>query len=270
MANHTSKSRGTGGQGAGSRHIVNGGKSKGREMNKTIKELTVGGSKMEVFVFDPELDTPLPAIILAQHIPVGHTGLENDEFTLKTAERYAEAGYVVAVPFIFHWWPKSEEMMVKAKAFTDDKTKLDLEATYDLLVHHPKVDREKIGIVGHCWGGRVAWLGACLLPVQACAVFYGGRVKLPLGEGNPPAIDLTNQMSCTFMGFFGDQDQNPSPEDVNDYEAALREAGINYTFYRYPDAGHAFQNFPTPERYNEAASEDAWVKVLEFLDKTLK
>lgn len=49
----------------------------------------------------------------------------------------------------------------------------------------------------------------------------------------------------------------------------LREAGVEYEFHRYPDAGHAFQNFPTPERYNETASEDAWVKVLEFLTKTL-
>lgn len=239
-------------------------------MKRSIRELAVGNSQMEVFIFDPELETPSPGIILAQHIPVGHTGIENDEFTLKTAERYAAAGYVVAVPFIFHWWPKSEDMLVKAKAFTDDKTRLDLEATYELLKEHPGVNPKRVGIVGHCWGGRVAWLGACLLPVQACAVFYGGRVKLPLGEDNPPAISLTHQMTCSFIGFFGDQDQNPTPEDVNDYETALREAGIDYTFHRYPDAGHAFQNFPTPERYNETASEDAWGKVLDFLANTLK
>ncbi|MET0412462.1 MAG: hypothetical protein ABW217_14265, partial [Polyangiaceae bacterium] len=71
----------------------------------SIESVNVDGSPMEVFVFRPAGAGPHPALILAQHIPVGHTGIENDEFTLKTAERYAEHGYVVAAPFIFHWWP---------------------------------------------------------------------------------------------------------------------------------------------------------------------
>ena len=67
---------------------------------------------MEVFIFDPSGDAPHPAIILAQHLPVGHAGLENDTFTLKAAERLCEQGYFVAVPFIFHWWPKSDDIKV--------------------------------------------------------------------------------------------------------------------------------------------------------------
>lgn len=240
-------------------------------MSYQIETVEVDGSEMEVFLFTPPISqTPSPGLILAQHIPVGHTGLENDEFTLVTAARYAEAGFVVAVPFIFHWWPKSEDMMVKAKAFRDDQTTLDLKATYDLLTSRDDVVADRIGIAGHCWGGRVAWLGACHLPVQACASFYGGRVKLPLGKGNPPAIELTHQMTCPVIGFFGNNDENPSPADVDDYEAALKSAGIAYEFHRYDGAGHAFQNFPTPERYHEQASEDAWAKALTFFDKCLK
>ena len=68
-----------------------------------IHSVTVQDSPMEIFVFEPEGNGPHPGIVLAQHIPVGHTGLENDEVTLKTAERFAENGYLVAVPFIFHW-----------------------------------------------------------------------------------------------------------------------------------------------------------------------
>ena len=77
-----------------------------------IVKIGVRQSSMEVFIFDPSGDAPHPAILLAQHLPVGHAGLENDTFTLKAAERLCEQGYFVAVPFIFHWWPKSDDIKV--------------------------------------------------------------------------------------------------------------------------------------------------------------
>lgn len=243
------------------------------ERNKTmytIKELDVLGSPMEVFLFSPESSTPLPAIILAQHIPVGHSGIENDTFTLKTAERLAENGFLVAVPFIFHWWPKSEDIQIKRSESRDDWMVADIKATYDMLSRLDTVNSDKIGIVGHCWGGRVAWLGACHIPdLKACAMFYGGRIKSAMGEGNPPPIDLADNIKCPLVGFYGNEDHSPSPEGVDSYSAALTAANVEHTFYRYDDAGHAFQNFPSPERYKEKPSEDAWEKVLAFLASNL-
>ncbi len=52
---------------------------------------------------------------------------------MKAAERYAENGYAVAVPFVFHWWPKSDDIQVKRDEFRDDWTKLDLTAAFDIL-----------------------------------------------------------------------------------------------------------------------------------------
>ena len=235
-----------------------------------IHTVRVEDSPMEIFLIQPKGKGPHPGIILAQHIPVGHTGVENDEFTLKTAERYAENGFAVAVPFIFHWWPKEETIELKREEFRDDWTALDLKAAYDFLGSRDTVDSRRVGIVGHCWGGRVAWLGACHNPeLSACAVFYGGRVKLPLGPDTPPAIDLAGDIQCPVAGFFGNEDQNPSPEDVDDYEAALAAAGLPHEFHRYDGAGHAFQSFGNAERFRPAASEDAWRKVLAFLNSNL-
>ncbi len=236
-----------------------------------VEKVVVDGSSMEVFMFDPAGAGPHPSIILAQHIPVGHTGIENDTFTLRTAERYAEQGYIVAVPFIFHWWPKEAGIEIKREEFRDDWTALDLQATYDLVAAREDADVERVGVVGHCWGGRVAWLAACLNPkLAACVIFYGGRVKLAMGPSTPAAIDLAHNITCPVAGFFGNNDKNPSPEDVDGMEAVLKEAGVRYTFHRYDGAGHAFQNFPTPERYNEEASEDAWSKAITFLAEALE
>ena len=202
-------------------------------------------SDMEVFVFQPDGPGPHPAIILAQHIPIGHTGLENNDFTLKTARRYAENGFAVAAPFILHWWPKDETIEVKREAFRDDWTALDLQATFDLL-------------------------GACHNPdLAACAMFYGGRVKQPMGPDTPPAIDLAGQIKCPVAGFFGGRDENPPPADVANMSTALTAAGATHDFTSYPDAGHGFQMFDNPERYNAAASDDAWDKVLAFMKQHL-
>jgi carboxymethylenebutenolidase len=239
-------------------------------MTHRIVTTDVQGSPMEVFIFEPAGAGPHPGIVLCQHIPVGHTGIENDVFTLQTAERFARNGYVVAAPFIFHWWPKAEEMQVKRDEFRDDQTVQDLDAAYALLAGLDHVDGGRIGVVGHCWGGRVSWLAAGTQPgYKACAVFYGGRIKAVLGEGNPPAIDLAPRIRCPVIGFFGNDDQNPTPEDVDDYEAALARAGVEHVFHRYDGAGHAFQSFNNEERYRHEASEDAWSKVLAFFAEKL-
>ena len=236
----------------------------------TIATVEVLGNPMEVFLFAPPDPGPHPGIVLAQHIPVGHTGIENDEFTLAAAARFAADGYVVAVPFIFHWWPKQAGIEVKRAESRDDWMVADMRAAFDLLQARDDVDADRIGCVGHCWGGRVAWIAACSIPTLAvCAVFYGGNIKVAMG-GGPAPIELAGSIRCPVVGFFGNDDQNPSPTDVDDYSTALTKAGVTHVFHRYAGAGHAFQNFPTPERYRETQSEDAWQKVLAFLAHELK
>jgi carboxymethylenebutenolidase len=227
-------------------------------------------SDMEVFVFRPQGAGPHPGILLAQHIPMGHTGLENDPFTLTTAQRFADNGYLVAVPFIFHWWPKDAPMEKKREESRDDWMVADMKAGLEVLKAQPGIDAERIGMVGHCWGGRVAWLAACHMPFAALATFYGGNVRKALGAGNVSPLELTPHIGCPVIGFYGNNDTNPSPQDVADYSVALKAAGIPHTFHQYDGAGHAFQNFPMPERYNKAASDDAWDKVLAFLAQHLK
>lgn len=239
-------------------------------MTHNIETLTVKGSPMEVFLFEPAGKGPHPGIVLCQHIPAGHSGVENDKFSLATAQRYADNGYYVAVPFTFHWWPKSAEMEVKRNGYRDDWTILDLQAAYELLASQSSVDRERIGIAGHCWGGRVSWVGAMSNPrFKACAIFYGGRIRQVMGPGNPPAIELAGNIKCPVIGFFGNLDSSPSPEDVDVYDAALAKAGVEHVFHRYDGANHGFQN-QFGERYHPQAAEDAWTKVLAFFAAKLK
>ena len=101
------------------------------------------------------------------------------------------------------------------------------------------------------------------------ATFYGGNINKALGAGNITPLELTPHIPCPVIGFYGNNDTNPSPQDVELYRKALEDAGIPHELHQYEGAGHAFQNFPAPDRYVESASEAAWSKLLDFLARQL-
>ena len=231
----------------------------------------VQGSPMDVLLFEPEGSGRFPGVVVAQHIPVAHAGLETDPFQIDVGERLAGAGYAVSMPHFFHWWPKEADIEIKRKEFRDDRAVADFKAAYDLLAKSDKVDASRIAVVGHCWGGRLCWLGACHIPTfKAAVMLYGGRVKTGMGQGSVPLIGLAGRIPCPMMGLFGNEDQNPTPDDVNDMDAALTEAGVAHEFHRYDGAGHGFQDYTNASRYRRQASDDAWGKLLGFLDRELK
>lgn len=232
--------------------------------------VTIEDSPMEILIFEPESAGPHPGIVCAQHLPIAHEGLEKDPFTLDVGEAFAKSGYVCVIPFVFHWWAPETDIAVKRAEFRDDRCVADMNAAFDLLAGMDSVDENRIGIIGHCWGGRISWLHACQNSnYKAMVTLYGGRIKLGMGEGATPPIALTGDISCPVMGIFGNEDQNPSPEDVTDLEAALSAADVPHEFHRYDGAGHGFQDFVNEERYREEQARDAWGKIRVFLTEHL-
>ncbi len=114
----------------------------------------IEGNPMEILVFEPEGEGRFPGIVVAQHLPIAHAGLEKDPFTIDVGERLAGAGYACVIPFIFHWWPPEEDVAVKREKFRDDWVVADMAAAYARLAAREGVDESRIGIIGHCWGGR--------------------------------------------------------------------------------------------------------------------
>ena len=75
----------------------------------------------------------------------------------------------------------------------------------------------KVGIVGYCWGGYVAWMAASRLPGFACAVpYYGGGILEAAGE----------QPKCPVMAHFGERDSMIPVDGVRKLAAAHPEAQV--------------------------------------------
>ena len=110
--------------------------------------------------------------------------------------------------------------------------------------------------VGWCFGGMWSLQTAILAGPQAKgSIMYYGRP-----ESN---MEKLKSIQCDIIGFFGNQDQSPSPAIVNDFEKNMKEAGKNLAVNRY-EAGHGFAN-PSNPGFNPTATADAYTKAIAFL-----
>ncbi len=110
--------------------------------------------------------------------------------------------------------------------------------------------------VGWCFGGMWSLQTAILAGPQAKGtVMYYGRPETDMAK--------LKSIQCDIIGFFGNQDQSPSPAMVNEFEKNMKEAGKNLSVNRY-EAGHGFAN-PSNPSYNAAAKADAYTKAIAFL-----
>jgi carboxymethylenebutenolidase len=99
-------------------------------------------------------------------------------------------------------------------------------------------------VIGHCSGGRQAFLAACSLPLDAAVDCYGAFVTVEppesLGLRATPLLPIADRLSCPLLGLFGEEDRYPSPEQTAELEAVLTKHGKTFEFHTFEGAGHAF------------------------------
>jgi len=205
------------------------------------------------------------AIAVIMHAP----GVET--FIHSIVERLGVAGYVSAAPDLYHRQEGSGEPLERMARLKDVDVIQDVTATVDFLCALPAVDPERIGILGFCMGGRVAYMmTAAEKRLKAAVVYYGGNIMKPWGEGVATPFARTAEIGCPILFHFGEEDTNPSPADRVTLDKELTRLGKAHEFFSYPKAGHAFMNFTNPELYREAASGTSWPRTIEFLAAHLR
>ena len=174
------------------------------------------------------------------------------------AEQYAAAGYLVIAPPLFDrqhkgvdlgYDPASVQQGMAYVAKTDTAGVLaDMNAAIHAVAHAGNV-----GLVGYCWGGRMAYLAGCRTNIAAGIVYYGG--------GIPQLLPETPR--CPMLFHFGEQDSHIPLSDVE----ALRKAYPQGTYHLYP-AGHGF-NCPERPTFDAASAHLAFSRSVEFFRKHL-
>jgi len=215
---------------------------------------------------------PFPGMVVIHHMPGW------DEWYREVTRKFAHHGYAAISPNLYyragHGTPEDVAAKVRAAGgVADDQAVGDIGGALQYLLSLPYING-KVGVFGTCSGGRHAFLAACRLKGFAAAVdCWGGRVVMSKEELTPmqpvAPVDYTQDLSCPLLGLFGDEDRSPSPEQVNQLEAALQAHGKVYEFYRYPGAGHGFFYYDRPN-YRQEQAVDGWKKIWTFLEKYLK
>lgn len=151
-----------------------------------------------------------------------------------------------------------DEARTLFRKLDQDKTRQDFLAAVSTL---RAVDggNGRMGAVGFCYGGGMVNFLATQLPdLKAAAPFYGGV---------PEIVDVAKIEAEMLIVLAGND------ERVNagwpGYEAALKQAGVDYTLFQPQGTQHGFNNDTTP-RYDEKAARGAWKRTLALFNRTLR
>jgi carboxymethylenebutenolidase len=152
------------------------------------------------------------------------------------------------------------EYMTHVEATTPEGIQADVAAAVE---HLRSLGVRSIFAVGFCMGGRQSWLAAAGGHGLAGAVGFYGRP----GErdGAPGPQQLASQMDAPVLALQAGDDQNITASDNEAFEQALTDAGVEHELVVYEGAPHSF--FDRKQEQFAGASEDAWSRTLEFIER---
>ena len=210
-----------------------------------------------------EFDGQVGGIIILQEI-FGVNAVMRD-----ITEQFAAAGFVALCPDLF-WriepdiditdrsqaeWDRAFELFGQ---FDADKGIEDIQAAISYLRIHPNC-AGRVGVVGYCLGGRLAYLSAARTDCDTAVGFYGVGIEGLLGEA--PSI------TCPVLLHIAGKDQFVPPEAQTAIHGTL-DGHAHITLYDYPDDDHAFARMGGAH-YNAESTRIAQSRTLAHLRRTL-
>jgi carboxymethylenebutenolidase len=232
---------------------------------------------LDCYIFEPAGAGPWPGVVLYMDA----FGIRGDLGVM--AERLAGAGYVVAIPNLYHRsgrFSPFDPALVAAGGAERDRFmgmirsidgELVMRDTAAVLAHfetRTTVRPSPIGTVGYCMGGGYALRAAGVFPerVAAAASFHGG--SLATDRPDSPHQLASVMRARVYVGVAG-IDPGFTDEQRQRLDAALREAGVNYEIEIYEGAQHGFA-VHNHRVYDRAASEHHWARLLALFEAELE
>lgn len=143
----------------------------------------------------------------------------------------------------------------------------DARSVLDWLSAHPKAARGKLGAMGFCIGGHLAFRAAFQPDVSATVCFYGtGIHNGKLGkDADAGSLARAAEIRGKLLMVFGSNDPHVPAAGREIVDQALRRAGVKYRVSLYP-AEHAFMRDEGP-RYDPEATDQAIAEMIELFRK---
>jgi carboxymethylenebutenolidase len=210
-----------------------------------IVEVPTGTGPMRSYVFRPAGDFKAPALILYSEI------FQVTGPIRRTAAMFAGQGYLVAVPEVYHELEPAGTVLAYDQAGADvgNAHKYGKElSSYDedsrALIEYLKARQDctgRIGVVGICLGGHLAFRAAMHPDVLATACFYATDIHSgSLGKGKQDdSLLRATEIKGELLHIWGRQDPHVPLEGRNRIKARLEETNVNFQWLEVNGA-HAF------------------------------
>ncbi len=216
-------------------------------MGHNVELTAADGHRLSAYLVEPK-DRPRGGIVVIQEI-FGVT-----RHIRAVADQFAAAGFLTAAPALFDRVERNVDVPYNdvargfgyVQALKDDKVTLDVQAAIDRVRAAGKV-----GVVGYCWGGTVAYLTAARTNIDAAVAYYGGGINRHTAE----------KPRAPVMFHFGERDTHIPPSAV----AEIKSAYTDGIYHLYP-ADHGFNCTDRPSFEPESAKL-ALERSLEFLHR---
>lgn len=223
---------------------------------------------LNAYFVQPDTDGPWPAVVLfTEGLGLNSDMLEGSLVPL------AQAGIFAVAPDIFHGdvfdGSDRDAMLAKIRSINDDEVLDEAQRTILWLGAQDGVDETRVGGIGFCMGGRLAFLAHAALGLGASACFYGGGIAPQEDRlGRKPVLDRVPEMQGPVFLGYGAEDTGITPDEHARIVQALSAAKKRFEFQLFPDAGHAFMSPSRPSYAPERAAE-AWPLVTDFFRRSL-
>jgi carboxymethylenebutenolidase len=232
------------------------------------------------YVEIPTTGTPMRTFVAAPATPGQYPGIwcYSDIFQLtgtmlRPCARLAGYGFVVAAPEIYHRVEPSGTVIPFDDAGRDrgmaDAAKIpladfdaDCRVGLDWLTAHEKVAHGKLGAMGFCIGGHLAFRAALQPDVLATVCFYGTGIhngKLAQ-DADAGSLQRAAEIRGELLMIFGSQDPHVPAEGRAKVAEALQAARVRHRVQMFP-AEHAFMRDEGP-RYDPEATDQAFAEMI--------
>jgi len=230
-----------------------------------------GGDEIQCYLARPDGDAQRGGVVVIHHAPGWDRG------TKEITRRFAAMGYDAICPNLY--WreapnaaPDDAAALARAKGGVPDERLLGDVAAAAAHLRNLPTSNGKVGVIGYCSGGRQSVMAACNLDLNAAVDCYGAFVTGTPPEGFPlrvtNLVDQLPNLRTPLLGLFGNDDQYPTPDQVDELENILTANGKEFEFHRYPDTGHAFFATERPS-YRVESANDGWARIAAFYGKYL-
>ena len=233
---------------------------------RTVRIAGHHGDDIEAYLAQPSESERRGGVVVIHHMP-GY-----DRGTKEMVRRFAVMGYDAICPNLYTREapgaaPDDAAAVARANGGVPDEQLVGDVAGAAAFLRALPTSNGKVGVIGHCSGGRQAVLAACQTDVDAAVDCYGAYVTgivppdWPLKVTN--LVDQLPKLGCPLLGLFGKDDKFPTQEQVDELEQILADHGKSFERHDYDGAGHAFFAVDRPS-YRVEAAVDGWQRIGTF------